>query len=212
MAPPSSCGGERRPEAVASEQFAARKGRIPRIDLMGARRDEQASARRTCSRDLRALGALCLMAGGVLVPLSLRALALQAQVREAQRAAQSALRQVEQNAETSGHTDIQMAQWARFIKSCNQRVLWRDALHSLTAPIPSQIAVDHIQLDGKGENITATLSGSGENIGAIREYVGALGRDMGLRQAHLTGSSSDLTFGPAAAKFTVSTRAGKTIN
>ena len=69
--------------------------------------------------------------------------------------------------------------------------------------------MEHIQLDGKGDTITATLSGSGENVGAVRDYVGALERETGLRQAHLTEASSDATFGPEAAKFTVSAQAGK---
>ena len=179
---------------------------------MEARREEQARARQSCRRDLVWLGALCILAGSVLIPLSLRAVSLQAQVRKAQSAAQSELHQVEQNAQTVGTADTRLAQWARFTKSRNQRLAWRDALHSLTAPIPTQAAVDHIQLDGKGDTITATISGSGENIGVVREYVGALGRDTRLRQAHLTGTSSDLTFGPEAAKFTVSTQAGRPAN
>ena len=35
-------------------------------------------------------------------------------------------------------------------------------------------------MDGKGETITATMSGSGENIGVVREYVGALARGSGI--------------------------------
>jgi Tfp pilus assembly protein PilN len=194
---------------VATELLSSRKGRIPRIDLMRTRREEQARARQTCRRDLVGLGALCVLAGGVFVPLSLRALTLQAQVRKAQRAAQSELHQVEQNAQTTGDVDARLAQWARFIKSGNQRIVWCDALHSLVAPMPPQIAVEHIQLDGKGDAITATLTGSGENIGVVRDYVGALERGAGLRQAHLAGASLDATFGPEAAKFTVNAQAGK---
>jgi Tfp pilus assembly protein PilN len=176
---------------------------------MRAWRDEGARVRQSCRRDLIGLGALCILACGVFVPLSLCALTLQAQVRKAQRAAQSELRLVEQNAQTSGGMDTRLAQWARFTKSCNQRLVWRDALHSLVAPIPPQIAVEHIQLDGKGDAITATLTGTGENIGVVRNYVGALEQGAGLRQAHLTGVSSDAIFGPKAAKFTVSAQAGK---
>ena len=116
---------------------------------------------------------------------------------------------MEQSAQTSGDVDARLAQWARFTKSRNQRLVWRDTLHALVAPIPAQIAVEHVQMDGKGETITATLSGSGESVGVVREYVGALANGAGLRQPHLTGASADPAFGPDAAKFTVSAQAGK---
>ena len=197
---------------MASELFAPHKGRIPRIDLMMARCERQTQALKACRRDVCALAALCALAL-VSVPLSLRVLMARTQAVSKQNAALARLQRDAQTApDGSGDMDARLAQWTRFTKSRAQRLVWRDTLHSLVAPLPPRIAAEHIQLDGKGDAISATLSGSGENIGVVREYVQALERGAVLRQPHLTSASSNPTFGPDAASFLVSAKAGKPEN
>ena len=193
---------------MASELFAPHKGRIPRIDLMIARREQQATALKMCRRDLSLLAALAALAS-VAVPLSLRGAWLKAKAVKAQNAALSRLQKDAPDAPLSTDIDVRLAQWTRWTKSRGQRQVWRDALHAFIAPVSSEMAVEHIQLDAKGETILASLGGSSENIRVVREYVKALEQGGALRQPHLTGASSDFTFGPTAAKFLVSAQAGK---
>lgn len=173
----------------------------PRIDLNVQRREEQRRVFVLARRKSLMIVCIAVYAGAILAPWTMSIFGLR---REAQSlAGQVAATQLKiEDLQTQANTlDTREQQWRQYQNRRRERRSWGDALSTIAAACPSDVYLDHMQIEAQSGSIT--ISGSCASAANMEAFVTRMQGTNAFQSVTLTETTTDPTTPAQGLRFKV---------
>lgn len=177
---------------------------LPRLDLGRARREERLGILGRSRRQIAALAALLIGGPCLLVPSTQQILEMRAQTAQSARQVAAVNAQWQRVSQTDGQADARISVWTRYQQSRDSRRVWNDALPTLAAALPAEVALQRAQITKDTDSAQFAAQGTAETMGALRLFLGRLTASPLFANIRLDETTTDTSAGPHDVAFKIS--------
>jgi len=186
---------------MKNELSATDLGMLPQIDLNEERRRERQGTFVRSRRSALAIGILLALSLVVLIPFTVQAIALRAQVQNTERQRIGLKNRLAALTDADSQLDTRISGWSQVVQSRQARQAWSDLLPSLAACLPGNVTLEQVQAADQGKSAEIELHGSAETMKGLHAFAVALSNSALFAHVRLNETTANSANGVHTVSF-----------
>lgn len=166
---------------------------LPQIDLNEERRQERRQTFTRSRRNGLALAAFVILAPAILLPWTMQATTLGAQLRATQRRTVGLKARLASLTAAGSEMDAQIRYGTQVLQSRHSRQTWSALLPALAGCLPGNVSLDQVQITDRGESADMQVHGTAKTLDGLHAFTQALSRSAFFARLRLEETTESRT-------------------